>query len=485
MNTRRSSEIALILAAFAAAGCQAAEESQPFQVVTAQLRNLAIQAEAAGVIEPVTKVDLKSKASGEILSVPVEIGDAVEKGQLVLQVEQTEARQELAQAQADLDVANARLRVAESQLQRALKLRESDIIADQEFEQAQLEHATAKAQLVRAQASLEVARERLADTTIRAPISGTIIDKSIEAGQVISSATREVGGGTLLMTMADLGEVQVRTLVDETDIGKVRPDLQAEVIVEAYRERTFRGLVLKIEPQATVQQNVTTFPVIIRIDNRDRLLKPGMSAQVIIQVARRNQAVTVPNQALHPPQDARTVAELALGIGEDEFEALLAASRPAALASNGPGGDRAGAGSDGDGQPRPQSKIDSLVARLRSGEMSREDLGGLIRRGELSREDMTQLRERFGRGGGGGPEARGSGGPSRGVVFVVRDGRPVPVRVRTGLTDWENIEILSGLEEGDSVALLPTAALLRDQAQRLQRFQRFRQGVPGMRRQGN
>ena len=163
MNTRRSSQIGLILAAFAAAGCQAAEESQPFQVVTAQLRNLAIQAEAAGVIEPVTKVDVKSKASCEILSVPVDIGDAVEKGQLVLQVEQTEARQELAQAQADLDVATARLRVAESQLQRALKLRESDIIADQEFEQAELDYATAKAQLVRARASLEVARERLAD----------------------------------------------------------------------------------------------------------------------------------------------------------------------------------------------------------------------------------------------------------------------------------------------------------------------------------
>lgn len=465
MRTRRRFPASFMLAALAAAGCRSAEEGRPFQVVTAQLRNLAIQAEAAGVIEPVTTIDVKSKASGEILDVPVEIGDAVDKGQLLVQVERTEARQELAQARADLDVAKARLKVSESQLERARRLRESEIIAEQDFEQAELDHANAKAQLVRAEASLEVARERLAETTIRAPIAGTIIEKSIEAGQVISSATREVGGGTLLLTMADLGEVQVRTLVDETDIGKVRPGLPADITLEAYLDRAFRGRVLKIEPQATVQQSVTVFPVIIRIDNRERLLRPGMSAEVVIQVARRNQAVTVPNQALHPADDARTVAELALGIGAEEFQSILAERTPAALGADGEEGD--GPGTDGGEQGRPtRAQIDSLRARFRHG--------------EVSREEMMRLRERF-RGAAQGPARRDAVG--RGVIFVMRDGLPAPVPVRTGLTDWEYIEIVSGLEEGDSVALLPTATLLRDESQRLQRFQRFRQGALGTRRQ--
>lgn len=470
MRIVTTSLIPALALALALSGCSQTEETRPFQVVAARTQTLSIAAEAAGVLEPVSMVELKSKASGEILSIPVETGDLVEQGQLLVQVERTDARQTLAQAEADLEVAKARLKIAASQLERSRKMRESNVITEQDYEAAELEHANAKAQLVRAESSLEVARERLAETTIRAPITGTIIEKLVEAGQVISSATQVVGGGTLLMTMADLAEVQVRTLVDETDIGRVEPGLPTEIAVEAYRDRTFRGRVLKIEPQATVTQNVTMFPVIIRIGNEDRLLKPGMSAEVTIQIARSENVITVPNQAVHPPQDAREVAQLALGYNEATYDRLLAENTPQLAAAD---GEPQALGSNGQGSGRvTRAQIDSMRQRFRSGQMTPDER----RRASQMFQRMRQARE----------GSRRRGGPSPGVVFAMRDGQLVPVPVRTGLTDWENMEVVAGLAEGDSVALLPTASLLRDQAQLLERFQRFRGGgVPGMRNQSN
>jgi HlyD family secretion protein len=454
-----------LLAAAVAAGCAEGEAKRPFEVVAAQRQTLAISAEAAGVLEPVRTVEVKSKASGEIIAVPVETGDYVEKGELLVQVERTDARQTLAQAEADLEVAKARLKIARSQLERAQRMRESGVITDQDFEAAELEAANAKAQFVRAQANLEVARERMSETTIRAPISGTVIERLVEVGQVISSATQVVGGGTLLMKMADLTEVQVRTLVDETDIGRVRPGLPTEIRVEAFRDRVFRGRVLKIEPQAIVQQNVTMFPVIIRIDNRERLLKPGMSAEVTIQVARSDDALVVPNQAIHTFEDARDVAQLALGMDPEDFERLVARNTPQR------------AGSDGEPGARQEGE---RPRRLTAAQ--RDSIRELFRSGRMTPAQMREMRQRFQQA----RAARRQGSEAAsGVVFALRDGRLVPVPVRTGVTDYERMEILAGLEEGDSVALLPTASLLRDQAQLLERFQRFRGGgVPGMRRQG-
>ena len=454
--------------ALVAGGCEQTEDRRPFEVVAARTQTLAISAEAAGVIEPVITVEVKSKASGEILSIAVETGDVVEARQLLVQVERTDARQGLAQAEADLEVAQARLKIAQSQLDRSRRMRESSVIPEQQHEMAVLEHANAKAQLVRAESQLEVARERLAETTIRAPITGTIIERLVEAGQVISSATQVVGGGTLLMTMADLAEVQVRTLVDETDIGRVQAGLLTDITVEAYRDRAFEGRVLKIEPQATVTQNVTMFPVIIRIDNREGLLKPGMSAEVIIQVARSQNTITVPNQAIHPPQDAKEVAALALGYDDETYERLLAENRPQVAGSD---GDPQGMGSNGDGPAGlSRQQMDSIRHRFRSGEMTPEER----RQAFQLFQRMRAARENEGR----------PSGPAPGVVFVLRDGQLVPVPVRTGLTDWEYMEVVAGLSEGDSVALLPTASLLRDQAQLLARYLRFRgSGVPGMRNQ--
>jgi len=474
MEKRGILTLAAALFALLAAACAEEQETRPFQVVAASTETLTVSAEAAGIIEPVTTVEIKSKASGEILELPVETGDFVEQGQLLAQVDQVDARQGLAQAQADLEVARARLKIAESQLDRATQMLAQQIISDQDFEAAELEYANARAQLVRSEAALETARERMSETTIGAPISGTIIARTVEVGNVISSATQVVGGGTLLMTMADLSEVQVRTLVDETDIGRVQPGMVADISVEAYRERSFQGQVLKIEPQAEVTQNVTMFPVIIRIANPEGLLKPGMSAEVVIQVASAENAVTVPTQAVHTTQDAQDVASLALGIDDDSFSRLLAANTPQEAAAQG----APAAGAAGNGEPRlSREQAQRLMEKQRSGEQLTPQ----------EQRQLAEMRRRFESGQGMGQRSqRRNDGQMPGVVFVLRDARIVPVPVQLGVTDWESIEVISGLQEGDSVCLLPSASLLRERAEMLERFQRFRgSGVPGMQRQGS
>ena len=147
-----------------------------------------------------------------------------------------------------------------------------EVITTQEFESRELEYANARAALVRAETNRDLARLRLADVTIKAPMSGTILEKLVEYGQVIQSATQNVSGGTTLFIMANLDDMRVRTLVDETDVGKLAAGLPATVSVEAFPDRTFRGHIEKIEPQAIAQQNVTMFPVIVLLDNRAGLL---------------------------------------------------------------------------------------------------------------------------------------------------------------------------------------------------------------------
>ena len=172
---------------------------------------------------------------------------------------------------------------------------------------------------------MENATIALGDTDVIAPIAGTVIERLVEQGQVISSPMGDVGGGTLLLQMADLSRVRVRMLVDEIDIGKVQPGTTAKVSVAAYPNRPFEGAVLKIEPQAMAQQNVTMFPVLIDLDNSEGLLKPGMNADVELVVADRSDVLTVTNAALRTEGDV-FVAGNVVGLSEDRVREMLAAS---------------------------------------------------------------------------------------------------------------------------------------------------------------
>ncbi len=313
----------LFLAILAVAGCKKDAPPLVYQAVPVEHRDIVVSAQAAGAIQPDTTVEVKSKASGEILQMLVETGQTVARGSLMVRVDPRTPKNTVAQAEAELEVARAQQTNATAQRQRADELFKSQSITQTEHEQAILDYANAKAAVIRAQVALENARIRLEDTDVRAPITGTIIEKSVERGQVISSPTSDVGGGTVLLKMADLNLVQVRTLVDETDIGKIRSGLRATVTVDAYPNSPFEGTVLKIEPQAETLQNVTMFPVLVRIENRDGRLKPGMNTEVEIHVGRRDSVLAIPNASLRTQRDVGSAAQV-LGLDSQAVRQQLA-----------------------------------------------------------------------------------------------------------------------------------------------------------------
>ena len=305
----------------------------PADVAVAEPRDLEIRAEASGEIEPIRVVEVKSKASGEILRLLVSTGDFVAQGTVLAEIDPRDVQNSLDQAEADLQVAEVQARTTGAQRQRVEELRRANAMTQQEYESAIQSEASAQASLVRARTNLQLARVRRRDVQITAPIGGTVIERTVEAGQIISSATSNVSGGTTLVKMADLSLMQVRALVDETDIGRVASGQTASVSVDAYPGRAFVGRVLKVEPQAVVEQNVTMFPVLIQLDNREGLLKPGMNAEVAIEIAKRAQALTVPTGAVVGVADAPSAASL-VRVPQSALNAANAAA-PATLPSGG------------------------------------------------------------------------------------------------------------------------------------------------------
>lgn len=504
--------VLLVATAWFARGRQpaaAADATPEFEVV--ERRSLEVTAEAAGLIEPIRLVEVKSKASGEILSMRVESGDAVRRGDLLGEVDPRDVRNAYEQARADLDVAQARLETAEAQRRRSAELRAANVITEQEFEGAKLEEANARAQFVKAKTNLELAQERMGDVTIRAPIDGVIIRKDVEEGQIIQSASQNISGGTTVFVMADLNEMQVRTLVSETDLGKIQPGMSARVSVEAFPGRNFQGTVTKIEPQAVVEQNVTMFPVLVHLSNQDGALKPGMNAEVVVEVARRDNAVTVPNASVVGVRDAMAAGAL-FGLSEDQVRAAMRGGRPdgAQLADGaGTGPALNGAAPRADGAvvatptsgPAPQAAASSPECQaLRE----RVAAGGFA---NASEEDRAKLREcnqnagprgqaqavpagpaggaeagpqqgqagagaRGGAARGGNRGGLGSGDVRPGVVFVQTEAGVEARSVMLGVNDWDYTEVIRGIEPGEQVLLISVARLQQQQQEMLDRMRR-------------
>jgi len=418
--------------------CADEEVAAPiYDTAGVELRTLEVAVSSAGVVEPLATVEVKSKASGEVLELLVETGDIVDAGTLMVRIDPRTVRNRLAQSDAELKAALSRREIAETQMSRVEALVKANTLTQADFEQAVLDLANAEAQVVTSRVSVENARIAVDDTDIRAPIFGTVIAKPVEKGQVITSPTQDFSGGTMLMQMADLSAVQIRSLVDETDIGKIRAGMAASVMVAAYPNQPFPGEVIKIEPQAVVEQNVTMFAVLISIQNPDGLLMPGMNAEVEVSIARAENVMTIPVMALRTNRDLSSTATV-LGRSVDDIQAALGAKASQRSSAAAEGRPAAGGGRpDGEGRGR--------------GERPQSDSGADYRFG--------------------------------GEFWVVMDSPGQEIRkVRTGLTDLSNVEVISGLEQTDRVLILPSSHLLQTQ-QDLQNFiNRRGSGVPGITR---
>lgn len=565
--------LGLVAAAAAIAACTGKKATNvPIPTAVIERRDIVVDASATGAVEPINVVEVKSKASGQITQMPVETGTMVKPGDLIVQLDTRDVKNQYDQAFADVRAAEARLQVSEAQKKRSDDLFQARIVTAQEHETAALDYANAQAQLVRARTNLDLAQQRLEDATVRAPIAGTVIEKTVSLGQVITSGTSSLGGGTTLIKMADLNQVRVRALVTEADIGTIQPGLAATVTVDAYPDRPFRGAVEKIEPQAVVQQSVTMFPVLVTLSNLEGLLKPGMNGEVSILIDRRDNVLAVPNDAIRNLREAGTAAT-ALGLNPDSVQAsiraqmssggfgggggggAMAANRTpnvsrgeVALAMNDQDAQQPGGRQRGDGQGRAQmpevsdkdceavraafakhpdaeQKLAALRTRVQSGEIDFQQMrtesqkiyeaagvdariAGACRMRERQRADRgdssapagggRQSGQPSGRsaasatqGGGfvpgrtGGtstPVQAGEFSPRRvrsSLVFVAENGTFTPRIVRLGVGNFDYTEVVSGLKEGESVALLAAAAM---QARREEQNNRIRNmgGMPGI-----
>ncbi|MDQ3950041.1 MAG: efflux RND transporter periplasmic adaptor subunit [Gemmatimonadota bacterium] len=538
MNIYRIAPLALTLLSLLACG---RKNRQVANIPTAPVtrRTIIIDAQAAGTVEPINVVEVKSKASGVITRMPVETGTAVKPGALLAQIDTRDVQNQYNQALADVRAAEARLEVSGAQKRRADEMFRARVITAQEHEASTLDFANAQAQVVRARASLDLAKQRLEDATVTAPVAGTVIEKAVSLGQVITSATGAFGGGTTLLKMADLSRVRVRALFNETDIGQVRPAQPATVVVDAYPDRRFAGMVEKIEPQAVVQQGVTMFPVLITLDNREGLLKPGMNGEVSVLIDERVNVLAVPNDAVRNTREAVATAPL-LGLDPDSVQAQLRAQF---------GGRRGNAGDGGPGvrlqseqgqqerrfggrqqvevsdrqcadvrtalarRPAERRKLEELQTRARAADADRTTIFGEMRTiyqaigVDASVAMACRRRERSAADGGGatrdgndpvgsstrlarpadGVTADPGAAPVRtrpGLVFVAEGNTFKPRVVMLGAGNYDFTEVVSGLREGERVAILAALAV---QAQREEQNERFRSrmgGIPGMQQQG-
>ena len=443
--------------AVVAAGCSKSDTKiATIPTATIARRDIIVEATATGVIEPINVVEVKSRsASGQVTKMPVEIGTLVKPGDLIVQLDTRDVQNQYEQAKADLAAAKANMDVQTAQMKRQQDLFSKRIITQTEFEAAQVSFANATSQMVRSQTNLDLAAQKLEDATVKAAVLGTVITKPVSVGQVIQAGASSIGGGSVIVTMADLTKVRARALVAETDIGLVALGQPATVRVDAFPDRTFRGQVEKVEPQAVVQQNVTMFPVLVSLENLDGALKPGMNGEVSILTDQRLGAIAVPNDAIRSTREARTAAAL-LGLNPDSVQAQVRAAFDGGF-GNGAGGGMGGggqrvqvqvargildlppqgrfeAGQGGGGFQMPQvtdadckkvddatkkkpavaKKIDDLRAKMREGgdrQAIMSDMRAAYQ--ELGVDMMVAAACRRQREGGGGPQAPG-GGAARG-----------------------------------------------------------------------
>jgi HlyD family secretion protein len=543
--TRTFFAVALGAIAIAPACSRNKTKTPAVQTAAVTRRDIVIDAQANGAVEPINVVEVKSKASGLITRMTVETGTQVKPGDLLVQVDTRDVQNQYNQSAADVNAAEARMEVSVAQKRRADEMFKQRVITAQEHEAAALDYANARAAVVRARANLDLSQQRLEDATVTAPVAGTVIEKTVSLGQVITSATGAFGGGTTLLKMADLSRVRMRAQFNETDIGQIRAGQPAIVIVDAYPDRRFSGIVEKIEPQAVVQQGVTLFPVLVTLNNLDGALRPGMNGEVQVQIEQRLNVLAVPNDAVKNAREAVATAPL-LGLNPDSVQAQLRAQFSGGRGMN---GQRSGAaapaapGTPGAGQrvttspgevalapqggfqmpevtdaqcasvktamdkkPAEVKKLDALRERMRSGEIDRpamrEESQKIYAAIGVDGRIAGACRMRETRAGQASPSAgspsaaSGTASPQLQVgnaerngtgqrvrpalVFVAKGTSFEPRMVMLGAGNFDYTEVVSGLQEGEQVALLAALSL---QAQRQQQNDRFRQGmggVPGM-----
>ena len=264
---------------------------------------------ASGTINPLSTVSIGTQASGRIAEIYVDYNSEVKKGQLLALIDQDNAKANVAQREASLEIAKAQVEVEENNikyfkkiLDRISKLNASKYSTEKELEAAERDYDNAMAQLVlekaqvkQAEASLNSAKTELSYTEIKSPVDGIVISKAVEVGQTVAAS---FSTPELFSVAEDLTKMQIEASVVEADIAKVKEGQDVRFSVDSYADEYFHGKVVQVRNEAITTSNVVSYTVVIEIDNSDMKLKPGMTANVEIITADVKDALLAPNQAL-------------------------------------------------------------------------------------------------------------------------------------------------------------------------------------------
>ncbi len=321
----------------------------PSRLATVERGDLARSVVATGKIEPITKVEIKSKANGIIKELRVDVGDPVTEGQVLAELDRDNLAARLREARAALSGAQASLEAAQAELQknrveaqgpevvfarrnvdRAQQLASQKLISPQALDeasnvldQATNRQATARAQLgvsearvaqaraavAQAQAAVDRSEEELTNATIRSPIRGIVLSRDVEVGSPVSSILNLGSAASLVMVLGDISQVYVRGKVDETDIGLVKMGQPVRIRVETYKDRQFVGRVTQISPMGVEKDNVVNFEVRASIDNPAGLLRANMTSNAEIVLEEHKDTLIVPERAIVYDAARKTFAD--------------------------------------------------------------------------------------------------------------------------------------------------------------------------------
>jgi HlyD family secretion protein len=329
--------LSIVCLAVSAACHRAPDRPVPLPSAVAARRDIVVRVQATGTLEPIDLVAIRSKASGLVQKMPVDIGSDVKAGDLIVQIDPRDVKNEFDEAVAD-DVASvAAMHNAGLQKNRAEEMLAQHVITPAEHDSVAASYVHAVSLVAEDRADLDLARQKLEDATVRAPVDGTILSKSVSLGQLVASATGSFGRDTSIVTMANLLRVRMRVNVDEADLANVKPGEPATIRVDAVPSRTFDGVVEKVEPSAVVNQGVTFFPVLVTIDNHERLLMPGMNGEVTIVAARESGVLAIPVDAVRASNELVAIARVFQQSADSLREAISPALLPTATSTTGTG----------------------------------------------------------------------------------------------------------------------------------------------------
>ena len=340
----------LVLAGGVIAATRGGTKIDPTKLAKVEKGDLAKSVVATGKVEPITKVEIKSKASGIVKKLYVDAGDRVKRGQLLAELDKEEIAAQVQQAKAQLEASEASARGSQADYERAKVDAEGPDVpmlkraydraqgmakegvvsasalddAQKNYELALNKQNVAKAQLTVlkakiGQATAQVARDRanlmqleeqLSYTTITSPIDGIILSRDVEVGDAVSSILVLGSSATLIMTEGDTSEVYVKGKVDESDIGKVYMAQPARIKVESFKDKTFNGKVTKISPMGVEKDNVTTFEVRVSINNPGGELKAAMTANAEIILEEHKNVLKIPEGSILYDKDKKASVEV-------------------------------------------------------------------------------------------------------------------------------------------------------------------------------